>query len=66
VVRGTGVICRKCNSGIIVTSGAKIAEEFSVRCPACHWRHIYGRDELNAIEQRTQAQNGSAPTKPKL
>jgi DNA-directed RNA polymerase subunit RPC12/RpoP len=54
LMRGTGVICSKCRSGIVVTA-AKIAEEFSVQCAACHARRIYKRDELTAVEERSTA-----------
>jgi DNA-directed RNA polymerase subunit RPC12/RpoP len=51
-MRGTGVICSKCGSGIVVTT-AKVAEEFSVECPSCRSRRIYKRDELSAVEERS-------------
>jgi DNA-directed RNA polymerase subunit RPC12/RpoP len=50
MIKGTGVTCRKCGSGIVVQT-PKVAEEFSVECPSCRSRRVYKRDDLTAVQQ---------------
>lgn len=49
--QSTGVICKKCNAPIAISTPEKVAEEFSVACPKCGQRAIYRVKDIKTLSQ---------------
>jgi len=48
----TGVICKKCNAPIAVSTPEKVAEEFTVACPKCGQRGFYRVKDIKMLNAR--------------
>jgi DNA-directed RNA polymerase subunit RPC12/RpoP len=45
-----GVVCQRCRQPIKLEHTDRIAEEFSVACPHCHFRGIYRVKDIKPLE----------------